>query len=221
MQGVPQLNGRFLETGTAGVSRLAAVRPFMNLNFGESVNNSAIGSRPQPVIQDFAESQVPNSQDPLPDGSVLLDAAADLTVEADVVQAGPRHRRQTASGKNASKPPAKEGVKSHFHWHDPAIVALIEGKKEEQDEDNGRSGPTGVLLREEAGKAHLGINGRIKMAWQNGYEGWEKTTSGRNGCLPNGTGPIGHQENETSMRDDGRKWRRRGDSPKDKIPKKC
>ncbi|KAL2652708.1 hypothetical protein R1flu_020836 [Riccia fluitans] len=68
MQGVPQFNGGFLDTGTAGVSRLAAVRPFMNLNFGESANNSASGSRAQPVIQDFAESLVPSSQDPLPDG---------------------------------------------------------------------------------------------------------------------------------------------------------
>ncbi|KAL2650050.1 hypothetical protein R1flu_018178 [Riccia fluitans] len=146
MQGVPQLNGGFSETETTGVSRPAAVRPFMNLNFGESVNNSALGSRPQPVIQDFAESQVPSSQDPLPDGSVFLDAAVDLTVEVDVLQAGPRHRRQTASGKNASKPPAKEGVKSHFHWHDPAIVALIEAKKEEQDEDDVRFGLLIVLL---------------------------------------------------------------------------
>ncbi|KAL2613914.1 hypothetical protein R1flu_025606 [Riccia fluitans] len=109
MQGVLQLNGGFLETGTAGVSRPAAVRSFMNLNFGESVQNSA------------------------------SDAAADLTVEADIVQDGTRRRQQTASGKNASKLPAK-GVKSRFLWHDPAIVALIEAKKEEQDEDDGRSG---------------------------------------------------------------------------------
>ncbi|KAL2613916.1 hypothetical protein R1flu_025608 [Riccia fluitans] len=116
MQGVLQLNGGFLETGTAGVSRPAAVRPFMNLNFGESVQNSA------------------------------SDAAADLTVEADIVQDGTRRRRQTASGKNASKPPAKEGVKSHFLWHDPVIVALIEAEKEEQDEDDGRSGHDEVLI---------------------------------------------------------------------------
>ncbi|KAL2607609.1 hypothetical protein R1flu_026182 [Riccia fluitans] len=108
--------------------------------------NSASGSRPQPMILDFTESQVPSSQDPLPEGSVFLDAAADLTVEADVVQGGPRRRRQTASGKNASKPPTKEGVKSRFHRHDLAIVALIEAKKEEQDEDDGRSGHDEVLI---------------------------------------------------------------------------
>ncbi|KAL2631232.1 hypothetical protein R1flu_015918 [Riccia fluitans] len=74
MQGVSQFNGGLLETGTAGVSQPAAVRPFMNLNFGEIVNNSASGSRPQPVIQDFIESQVPSSQDPLLFSKLVLGA---------------------------------------------------------------------------------------------------------------------------------------------------
>ncbi|KAL2609883.1 hypothetical protein R1flu_028456 [Riccia fluitans] len=102
MQGVPQLNGGFLETGTTG---------------------------PRPTSGGF----------------YFFRCSCRPDCEADVVQGGPRRRRQTASGKNASKSPTKEGVKSCFHWHDHAIVALIEAK-EEQDEDDSRSGHDEVLI---------------------------------------------------------------------------
>ncbi|KAL3697113.1 hypothetical protein R1sor_011189 [Riccia sorocarpa] len=99
---------------------------------------------------------------------------------AEPVQPTARRRRVSAAGNVRSKPPARDlSAKTRFHWHGAATIALIEAKKEEQDEEDAKAGRSNILtadqnwklIKEKLAKKNISISRTLQaIESDNGYE---------------------------------------------------
>ncbi|KAL3701649.1 hypothetical protein R1sor_019671 [Riccia sorocarpa] len=127
--------------GSVPISRPSAVRPIAAPHFFHGRGNEAGPSASfSAQVLDFTDSAIPSSQEPYETNSQTSAGVGNQLLDGEELQPRGRRRLQPVSGKEESLPATGNVVKTRFHWHEAATIALIEAKKEEADEDDARFG---------------------------------------------------------------------------------
>ncbi|KAL3700260.1 hypothetical protein R1sor_018282 [Riccia sorocarpa] len=124
---------------------------------------------PRPVVRPFVSANFHV------DGSSSHEGVADQSGGVNEVQVTARRRRQAGIGNVRPKPPARDNERARIHWTEASTLALIEAKKEEQDEKDGRTGRENMLsadqkyklIEEKLAKKRIFVPfGKIQGKWE-------------------------------------------------------